>query len=51
VAVQDAAVGLVMVVVPSGLRVIVQPHRWMRMRWWKGQSRMPEGFHLRHGKD
>jgi hypothetical protein len=27
--------GLVAVVVPSGCRVRVQPHRWMAVRWWK----------------
>ena len=31
--------GLVMVVVPSGLRVMVQPHRWTTIRWWKVQSK------------
>ena len=32
--------GLVAVVVPSGLRVMVQPHWWTAMRWWKGQSKI-----------
>src|ERR1022692_439168 len=27
--------GLVAVVVPSGFRVMVQPQRWIRTRWWK----------------
>jgi hypothetical protein len=42
--------GLVAVVVPSGLRVMVQPHRWMGMRWWKGQpATLPELWHGKHG--
>jgi len=32
--------GLVAVVVPSGLSLMVQPHRWIQMRWWKAHSRM-----------
>ena len=29
-----------MVVVPSGLRVMVQPQVWMAMRWWNVQSKI-----------
>ena len=31
--------GLLAVVVPSALRLMVQPHRWIRIRWWNEHSR------------
>ena len=32
---KDSAVGAGIVVVPSAFKMIDQPHRWIKIKWWK----------------